>query len=165
MNAPFLVGGRNIVCTGSIGIALTSLAAALPEDLLRDADLAMYRAKRRGRCRVEVFDSQVRAQADELHETEEALRRALCAGELRVVYQPITDLATNRVVGVETLVRWQHPTRGLLLPAEFLEVAEDNGLIVPIGRWILSQALQQTACWHARRARSSPSPSTSRCGS
>jgi EAL domain-containing protein (putative c-di-GMP-specific phosphodiesterase class I) len=90
-----------------------------------------------------VFDSSVRAEADERRELELALSQALHGAELRVVYQPITDLATSHVVGVEALVRWQHPTRGLLLPGDFLDVAEDSGLIVPIGRWVLHQALQQ----------------------
>jgi diguanylate cyclase (GGDEF)-like protein len=139
----------------SVGIAF-SRPERRPEDLIRDADTAMYQAKARGRGRYEVFDEELRAALVQRRETEQALRRALARDELRVVYQPTIDLRTGSVVGVEALLRWAHPTRGLLEPDQFLQVAADTGLIVPIGAWVVEQACLQAARWHRRLAARHP---------
>src|SRR5262249_40917117 len=148
--SPFTVGGHDVYTSASIGIALSSTGYERAEDLLRDADTAMYRAKAAGRARCEVFDAEMREQGTTLMRTENDLRRALERGELRVHYQPIVDLATGRVVAFEALARWQHPERGLLGPHDFVAIAEESGLIVPLGEWLLRHACQQARCWHER---------------
>jgi diguanylate cyclase (GGDEF)-like protein len=133
----------------SIGIAVASRAEDTAESLLRDADAAMYRAKERGRGRYEVFDEPMREKVIRRLQTENELRHALDAGELRVHYQPIVGLADRRPIGVEALVRWQHPDRGLLAPAEFITVAEESGLIGELGLWVLRDSCRQAAEWQA----------------
>jgi len=137
------IGDSEVYVTASVGIALASELHHTPEQVLRDADAAMYQAKARGRSRHEVFDSRLRTRALDRLEVESALRRALVRHELRVHYQPVFDLATGAVTGVEALLRWEHPQRGLLLPAEFLRVAEESGLVVPVGSWVMRQACRQ----------------------
>jgi len=137
------IGDSEVYVTASVGIALASELHHTPEQVLRDADAAMYQAKARGRSRHEVFDSRLRTRALDRLEVESALRRALVRHELRVHYQPVFDLATGGVTGVEALLRWEHPQRGLLLPAEFLRVAEESGLVVPVGSWVMRQACRQ----------------------
>ncbi len=136
--------------TASLGIVVNSPEYSEPSELLRDADLAMYRAKALGGGRYQVFDSEIRRYAVELQQLETDLRRALHHDEFRVHYQSIVELETQKVVGLEALVRWQHPERGLLAPQEFLHVAEDTGLIVTIGRWVLAEACRQMMDWRAR---------------
>jgi EAL domain-containing protein (putative c-di-GMP-specific phosphodiesterase class I) len=150
---PFAVGGQEIVVTASIGIALSGSRARRADSLLFDADAAMQRAKQRGGGIYELFDEAVRAQLVERLELERALRRAVDAGELRVLYQPIVSLKEGRLVGVEALVRWEQPGRGLLLPAEFVPFAEETGLIVPLGAWVLEEACRQAARWRGAPAR------------
>jgi diguanylate cyclase (GGDEF)-like protein/PAS domain S-box-containing protein len=131
----------------SVGIAVASCPEDTADSLLRDADAAMYRAKERGRGRYELFDEAMREQVIRRLQTEHDLRRALDAGELRVHYQPIIDLSDRRPIGVEALVRWQHPDRGLLAPGEFIAVAEESGLIGELGLWVLRDSCRQTAEW------------------
>ncbi|HUG86980.1 MAG TPA: EAL domain-containing protein [Euzebya sp.] len=147
MQESLQVGGHRLRITVSIGIALSGLGCSRPGELLRNADLAMYSAKQRGRNRWEVFDASLSASAVRRVRVETEMRDALDAGQLRVHYQPIADLRTGRIGGVEALVRWEHPTRGLLLPAEFLDIAEETGLIVAIGAQVLHTACTDIAGW------------------
>ena len=137
---PATVGGRVVVPTVSIGIAVSGSHDVDPLTLLRDADTAMYRAKDHGRDRWDIVDIALRRRAMDRLDIEHALRAGLERGQLRLFYQPIVDLTTGRAVGREALLRWMHPERGLLAPAEFLHVAEESGLIGEIGRWVLGEA-------------------------
>jgi diguanylate cyclase (GGDEF)-like protein len=146
---PFAVASGEVFCSASVGIAVGREAQA-PAKMLREADAAMYRAKERGRGRSEMFDEVMRRDAFERLRTESDLRRALERDEFRVLYQPIFDTATLRPIAVEALVRWQHPTRGVVGPVEFIPLAEETGLIAPLGRWVLEHAVAEVAGW-ARR--------------
>ena len=145
---PFQVAGERIFVTLSIGIAVSGPDAGA-ESLLRDAGAAMHAAKERGRARHELFDRSMHGKARDRLTGENELRMAIERRELRLRYQPIVSLADLSLVGVEALVRWEHPRRGLLSPAEFLPLAEQTGLIVPLGRWVFEEALAQAAAWHA----------------
>jgi diguanylate cyclase (GGDEF)-like protein/PAS domain S-box-containing protein len=150
LTTPFNLSGHEVFTTASIGITVGGPEYERPEDLLRDADTAMYGAKATGKARHEVFDSKMRARAVARLELETELRWALERREFRLYYQPIVTLETEQLVGFEALLRWQHPQRGLLLPDEFIAVAEENGLIVPIGWWVLDEACRQMADWKTR---------------
>jgi diguanylate cyclase (GGDEF)-like protein/PAS domain S-box-containing protein len=147
---PFRLGDSEVVLTSSVGIAVGEGTRDTPETILRNADTAMYRAKEKGRDRTEVFDDELRARAVNRLLFENDLRRALRREELVVHYQPSVDLATGRINGVEALVRWDHPRRGLVPPDAFVELAAETGLIVPLGRMVLEQAVTDAARWAER---------------
>ena len=156
INQPIVLSAGEHFITASIGIAVAESADALPEELLRDADAAMYRAKERGRGRYELFDDVLRKRVLLRLRTENELRRGLEHGELRVLYQPVVELASGSVTAVEALVRWQHPQRGLLDPVDFIPVAEDSGLIGALGDWVLTTACRDGAAWQRRFPRAEP---------
>ncbi len=148
--APFNLGGQEVFTTASIGITLSSHGYDLSEEVLRDADTAMYRAKELGRARHEIFDRSMHERVRGLLELETDLRRAIERREFRIHYQPIVSLETGGIIGFEALLRWQHPERGLLCPAEFIRVAEETGLIIPIGGWALREACRRMRIWQGR---------------
>ncbi|WP_222194346.1 putative bifunctional diguanylate cyclase/phosphodiesterase [Modestobacter italicus] len=152
---PVDLGGHRVTVGASIGIVAAE-PEATPLSLFRDADIAMYRAKAAGRATWVVFDPEMRAAALERIELERELGGALAAGQLRLVYQPVVDLQTERVVGFEALLRWQHPTLGAIGPDRFVPVAEDSGHIVPIGRWVLAEATRTAARWQRAHPGSPP---------
>jgi diguanylate cyclase (GGDEF)-like protein len=148
VGAPFTLDDNEAFLTTSLGIALTTgHENSRAEALIRDADAAMYRAKERGKSRYELFDSAMRARAVDRLDIENALHRALDRGEFRVFYQPAVDLQTGDLVGIESLVRWQHPERGLVGPDQFIALTEETGLIVPLGSWVLREACRQWQRW------------------
>jgi diguanylate cyclase (GGDEF)-like protein/PAS domain S-box-containing protein len=150
LRAPFAVGQAMAHTGVSIGIALSQPYLRETSDhLIRDADIAAYRAKGRGRGRYEIFDTHLRAQAIVRLGLEADLHQAVRRREFRLLYQPIRSTTDGRMLGVEALLRWRHPERGTLAPADFLDIAEESGLIVPIGGWVLEEALRQTARWTA----------------
>jgi diguanylate cyclase (GGDEF)-like protein/PAS domain S-box-containing protein len=149
ISQPVTLAGRAVVVSPSIGVAFTRSADDDPVELLRRADTAMYRAKGRGRACYELYDESLRKQANARVEMESELRDALVHGRFRLHYQPIINLEQGHIVGVEALLRLQHPTRGLLAPAEFIDIAEESGLIAPIGQWVLEEACRQQAKWQA----------------
>jgi diguanylate cyclase (GGDEF)-like protein/PAS domain S-box-containing protein len=144
---PFTVGGREVFVSMSVGIAVARDPDQRPAALLRDADAAMYLAKDRGRARFEVFDEAMRDESTERLLLENALRRAPERGELRALYQPIVRLVDGTMVAAEALVRWVHPERGLLEASQFVPLAEETGIIVPVGGWVLEEACRQAATW------------------
>lgn len=146
LQSPFLLAGREIYSHASIGIVFVQDAYQATEDLLRDADIAMYHSKNNGRSRFEIFNSTMRENTLTRLQQEVELRRALSNREFILHYQPVFNLEDMKITGFEALLRWQHPTRGLLGPGDFMRVAEQSGLIVPIGEWVL-----QTACMQAQR--------------
>jgi PAS domain S-box-containing protein len=149
LGMPFNIDGRKVFSLASVGIALSTSGYLKPEEVLRDADTALYRAKSLGKARCEVFDANMRASIMNRLQLETDLRMALDRNEFRNFYQPIISLETGRIARFEALLRWQHPTRGLLEPIEFIPVAEETGMIRELGWWSLSEACRQIAEWTA----------------
>jgi len=150
LRVPFTVDGQEVFVSASIGIALSSSGYERPEDLLRDADIAMYRAKALGKARYEIFDAAMHEHIVARLRLETDLRRALERRELQVCFQPLVSVKGGEIVGFEALVRWLHPQRGLVMPRDFIPVAEETGLIVSIGRWVLAEACRHVARWRTR---------------
>jgi diguanylate cyclase (GGDEF)-like protein/PAS domain S-box-containing protein len=150
LSLPFYLSGREVFTTASLGIAPGSTDYALPEEVLRDADTAMYRAKSAGKARHEVFDKEMHAVAMNLLQMETDLRGACERGEFFVQYQPIVSLDDFGVRGFEALVRWRHPERGVISPMDFIPVAEESGQVVVIGEWALHEACRQMQRWQER---------------
>jgi diguanylate cyclase (GGDEF)-like protein/PAS domain S-box-containing protein len=151
LRRPLRVGGREVFLTCSVGVAWTTDPFARPDELIGDADLAMYIAKERGRARVELFDPSLRGSPSAKLDIETALHRAVAGGQLTVAYQPVVELQTGDLVALEALVRWHHPTRGVLGPDEFLGAAEATGLIVPIGSYVFETACTDLMYFRAER--------------
>jgi diguanylate cyclase (GGDEF)-like protein/PAS domain S-box-containing protein len=153
---PFDIDGTEIRVTASIGVALSSADTALPDDLLRDADVAMYRAKTTGKARCQLFRIDMREAVADRAQLITELRRALELGQLELHYQPLIELDSGRLTGFEALCRWTHPTLGAIGPEVFIPLAEESGLIVPLGDWVLNTALAQLAIWDQRAPRDQP---------
>ena len=143
----FHLAGRELFITASVGIKYSGDGDEQPEDLLRDADTAMYSAKTLGKAQYQVFDAKMHTRALTLLQIESDLRRAVEREEFHVNYQPIVSLENGRISGFEALVRWHHPERGVILPSEFVSVAEETGLIMQIDRLVLRQACLQMRKW------------------
>jgi diguanylate cyclase (GGDEF)-like protein len=151
ISEPIRAGGAELRLSASIGFALAEAGERVDcQRLIEDADAAMYRAKERGGARAELFDAELRERAVEAMTVEQELQRGLERGELRLFYQPQVDLATGRPVGAEALVRWEHPERGLLTPDAFLSIAEESGLIVDIGAWVVREGCRRLRDWQRR---------------
>ncbi len=150
LKRPFELQGHEVKTAGSIGVVEYDSGYSTPDEMLRDADIAMYRMKAKGGSGLQVFNQSLHGQAILQLQQENELRDAIQAGELKVWYQPITSLVTSDIVGFEALIRWQHPERGLVSPADFLPLAEESGLIIDIGQFVLKEATRQLVEWQQR---------------
>jgi diguanylate cyclase (GGDEF)-like protein len=153
---PFTILGREVYASASIGIAVTQTGRDAPEDVLRDADIAMYRAKDQGKARYEIFVPELLTQAVRLLQLESDLKGALERRQFVLFYQPIVSLYDGVLLGFEALIRWQHPQRGFISPDDFIPSAEDSGAILPIGAWVIEEACRQAANWRDEFARREP---------
>jgi diguanylate cyclase (GGDEF)-like protein/PAS domain S-box-containing protein len=156
LESPFKLSGHDVFTSSSIGIALSAIGYNSTEEILRDADTAMYRAKEQGKGRHEVFDKVMHARLISRLQLENDLRYALERKEMEVYYQPIMNLEDGRISGFEALIRWHHPVRGLVSPVDFIPVAEDTELIIPIGQWVLLEACRQVRQWQSMYASDQP---------
>jgi predicted signal transduction protein with EAL and GGDEF domain len=151
LGRPFVHDGQEVHLGASVGVRVSDHAGADPDGLLRDADIALYQAKQRGRARVELYNSESQVAARDPLAVDQDLRVALRHGELGLHYQPIFDLSNRQVIALEALIRWEHPTLGNVPPSEFIPIAEESGLIVTLGDWILAEACRQLAIWRVDR--------------
>jgi predicted signal transduction protein with EAL and GGDEF domain len=151
LRAPYVIGEHTITVTASIGIANARGGVNDALEVVRNADVAMYMAKANGKAGFAIFDPGMHALIRERHELASQLLNAVELGQLRVMYQPIVSLTSGAIDGVEALVRWDHPERGLIAPGDFIEIAEENGAILPIGRWVLGEACQRARSWGTGR--------------
>jgi diguanylate cyclase (GGDEF)-like protein/PAS domain S-box-containing protein len=149
LRQPLQIGGVNVTTSASIGITFSKLGYATPEELVRDADIAMYRAKAAGKARYALFDAGLHAEVANRLLLESDLRQTLARGELKVAYQPLFNISSGRVRGFEALARWHHPERGDIEPSTFIQIAEESGLIIELTDFVLQQACRQMAQWHA----------------
>lgn len=156
LSRPYRLGEHEVYSTASIGIVTSDIVADSAENILRDADTAMYEAKLAGKGRYVVFDVSMRQRVQNRLSLENDLRKALDANQLFLVYQPIVSLSTREIESFEALLRWQHPDRGLISPVDFVPIAEDTGLIVPIGEWVLREACRQYAEWRRTEPANAP---------
>jgi predicted signal transduction protein with EAL and GGDEF domain len=147
LRPPFVLDGEQRYLTASVGLTVTGDPGTRPDDMLRQADMAMYRAKELGKSQCALFDDWLRERSVERLDLEGGLRHALAREELRLAYQPEVSLATGSIVAVEALLRWDHPEHGLVSPAKFIPIAEQSGLIVPIGAWVVREACRTAAGW------------------
>ena len=147
LEMPFEIGGGSVFMSASIGIALSTTGHDRAEDMVRDADIAMYRAKAKGKAQHQVFDQTMHDQASRQLQLETEMRRALEQAEFLLHFQPIVNLENESLIGFESLVRWRHATRGMIPPFEFIGAAEENGLILPLGAWILRESCRQLCEW------------------
>jgi len=154
-SAPHQISGHNVKSTASIGLVMSNMGYNASDEMIRDADAAMYQAKSAGRARVVTFDSEMHRQAMDRLTLEEDLEHSMEREEMRLVYQPILNLETGGIEGFEALIRWQHPTRGVVPPDEFIGIAEDNGRILDIGEWVLRTACAQIKEWNTKYPASS----------
>lgn len=150
LEKPLKLGDRQIFSSASIGIVMSTPSYTQSNELLRDADIAMYRAKSAGKGRYAIFDQDMHAETLKLIQIEHDLRSSLSQGDFEIYYQPIVDLKTGRLAGFESLVRWNHPEQGLICPTEFIPIAEDTGLIVTLGEWVLRYSCQQLSQWKSQ---------------
>jgi diguanylate cyclase (GGDEF)-like protein len=151
LKVPFPISGTEVVVGGSIGVAMARRGGPGANELLRNADVAMYTAKAAGKGRVAVFEETMHSVIVARHALSAELSKSIGQGELVLFYQPIVELSTGRAVGVEALVRWRHPTRGLVAPDEFIHLAEETGTIHALGEWVIAEACAQAAAWRRRR--------------
>jgi diguanylate cyclase (GGDEF)-like protein len=149
LRVPYVLSGKTVTVTASIGIASARDAGSDAQEVVRNADVAMYMAKANGKSGFAIFDPGMHAAVRARHELGAELQHAVDLGQLRLVYQPIVSLESGRISGLEALVRWQHPERGMVAPGEFIEIAEENGAILPIGRWVMREACERAVAWQA----------------
>ena len=150
LELPLVLEGREFEVTASIGVAMSFSRSDSAGDLLRNADIAMYRAKNKGKARYEIFDTKMSAAALSRLQLEIELRQAVKLQQLRLDYQPLMDLSSDRIIGMEALVRWEHPDKGIIPPDDFIPIAEESGMISPIGQWVLKEACRQAKKWQTQ---------------